>query len=195
MVEHRTARDFVPVVILCIHPEHRDGLDPMLARDGARQLHRGDGFEQREERPAERAGLLAGDDCDGAGIGERPCRVARGRWSQAAADAASARLHAVRDPQDLAGCELVIEAAPEDLELKRALFARLAEVCGPAAILATNTSSLSVTAVAAGIERPERVCGMHFFNLYVFSKMRRRALLHKAPPPVAPIGQVPVANA
>ena len=64
----------------------------------------------------------------------------------------------------MAGCELVIEAAPEDLELKRELFGRLADVCGPKTILATNTSSLSVTAIAAGVERPERVCGMHFFN-------------------------------
>ena len=57
----------------------------------------------------------------------------------------------------LAGCELVIEAAPEKLELKRELFARLEEVCGPDAILATNTSSLSVTAIAAGAERPQRI--------------------------------------
>src|SRR5919197_6748883 len=66
--------------------------------------------------------------------------------------------------EDLARCELVIEAAPEDLELKRELFGRLAGVCGPKAILATNTSSLSVTAIAAGVERPERTCGVHFFN-------------------------------
>jgi 3-hydroxybutyryl-CoA dehydrogenase len=58
----------------------------------------------------------------------------------------------------------VIEAAPEELRLKRELFAQLAEVCGPAAILATNTSSLSVTAIAAEVPRPERVVGMHFFN-------------------------------
>jgi 3-hydroxybutyryl-CoA dehydrogenase len=88
----------------------------------------------------------------------------RGRWTAAAADAATARLRQTRDLEDLAGCELVVEAAPEDLELKRSLFARLAEVCGPQAILATNTSSLSVTAIAAGLERPERACGMHFFN-------------------------------
>ena len=88
----------------------------------------------------------------------------RGRWSAAEAEAAAARLRAAPRLEDLAGCELVIEAAPEDLELKRELFARLAEVCGAEAILATNTSSLSVTAIAAGVERPERVCGMHFFN-------------------------------
>jgi 3-hydroxybutyryl-CoA dehydrogenase len=66
--------------------------------------------------------------------------------------------------EDLANCELVIEAAPEDLQLKRELFGRLAGVCGPDAILATNTSSLSVSQIAAEVEQPERVCGMHFFN-------------------------------
>ena len=65
---------------------------------------------------------------------------------------------------DLAGCELVIEAAPEDLELKRELFALLEAACGPRAVLATNTSSLPVGEIAAGAARPERICGMHFFN-------------------------------
>jgi 3-hydroxybutyryl-CoA dehydrogenase len=88
----------------------------------------------------------------------------RGRWSRGEADAASARLRAARRLEDLSGCDLVIEAAPEDLELKRELFVRLAAVCGPETILATNTSSLSVTAIAAAVERSERVCGMHFFN-------------------------------
>jgi len=64
----------------------------------------------------------------------------------------------------LGGCTLVIEAAPEQLDLKRELFARLESVCGADAVLATNTSSLSVTAVAAGAERPGRIVGMHFFN-------------------------------
>ena len=58
----------------------------------------------------------------------------------------------------------MIEAAPEDLELKRELFARLAEVVEPDCVLATNTSSLSVTALAAGLPHPARVVGMHFFN-------------------------------
>jgi 3-hydroxybutyryl-CoA dehydrogenase len=66
--------------------------------------------------------------------------------------------------ESLAGCDLVIEAAPEDLELKRELFAGLAEVCDPEAVLATNTSSLSVTAIAAPTPGPHRVVGMHFFN-------------------------------
>jgi 3-hydroxybutyryl-CoA dehydrogenase len=88
----------------------------------------------------------------------------RGRWGADEAEAAAARVRACERLEELAPCELVIEAAPESLELKRELFARLAEICGPDAILATNTSSLSVTAIAAGVERPERVVGMHFFN-------------------------------
>jgi 3-hydroxybutyryl-CoA dehydrogenase len=65
---------------------------------------------------------------------------------------------------DLAGCELVIEAIVEDLAPKRQLFAELERVCGPDAVLATNTSALSVTEIASATERPERVVGMHFFN-------------------------------
>jgi 3-hydroxybutyryl-CoA dehydrogenase len=63
-----------------------------------------------------------------------------------------------------ADCSLVIEAAPEDLVVKRDLFSRLAEIVSPHCVLATNTSSLSVTALAAGVPGPERVVGMHFFN-------------------------------
>jgi 3-hydroxybutyryl-CoA dehydrogenase len=88
----------------------------------------------------------------------------RGRWTEAEAEAASARLRAVSRLEDLAACDLVIEAAPESLELKRELFERLAAICGAEAVLATNTSSLSVTAIASDVPRPERVCGMHFFN-------------------------------
>ena len=88
----------------------------------------------------------------------------RGLWSAGAAAAAAGRLSTTLSVDELAGSELVIEAAPEDLELKRALFDRLAAACGTDAILATNTSSLPVTEVAAAVEAPERVCGMHFFN-------------------------------
>jgi 3-hydroxybutyryl-CoA dehydrogenase len=88
----------------------------------------------------------------------------RGRWSESEADAAGERLEPGTDVEGLAGCELVIEAAPEDLEVKRELFGRLAAVCGPEVVLATNTSSLSVTAIAAPIDHPGRVVGMHFFN-------------------------------
>ena len=68
------------------------------------------------------------------------------------------------EPAGLAGCDVVIEAAPEVLEIKRALFASLAAVVAPDAVLATNTSSLLVSAIAAGVPGPERVVGLHFFN-------------------------------
>jgi 3-hydroxybutyryl-CoA dehydrogenase len=88
----------------------------------------------------------------------------RDRWSADDAAAAEDRLRTGTDLDLLSDCELVIEAAPEDLDLKRNLFGRLAEVCGPETVLATNTSSLSVTAIGAQVPEPERVVGMHFFN-------------------------------
>jgi 3-hydroxybutyryl-CoA dehydrogenase len=90
--------------------------------------------------------------------------AARELWSEAEADAASGRAGAATSLADLGECDLVIEAAPEDLALKRELFATLADACGPEAILASNTSSLPVTAIGAEVPRPERVVGMHFFN-------------------------------
>lgn len=90
--------------------------------------------------------------------------AARGRWSEANAEAAAAQLTPVAELAELAGCALAIEAAPEDLELKRALFAAAAAACGPDTVLATNTSSLRVSDIAVGVPRPERLVGMHFFN-------------------------------
>jgi 3-hydroxybutyryl-CoA dehydrogenase len=90
--------------------------------------------------------------------------VERGRLQREDADSALARLNSAGALEDLAPCELVIEATPEDLELKRALFGRLSEICAPETVLATNTSSLPVTALAGGAARPENVVGMHFFN-------------------------------
>lgn len=88
----------------------------------------------------------------------------RGRWTAADADSAAARLHAAEAIDGLAGCDFAIEAAPERLDLKRELFERLSEVCGPEAVLATNTSSIPVTFLATAASRPEAVVGMHFFN-------------------------------
>jgi 3-hydroxybutyryl-CoA dehydrogenase len=90
--------------------------------------------------------------------------VERKRLSEADAQRAIERVHSDNIIEVLARCDLVIEAAPEDLSLKRDLFDRLARVCRPEAVLATNTSSLSVTAIAAQVSRPNRVVGMHFFN-------------------------------
>jgi 3-hydroxybutyryl-CoA dehydrogenase len=88
----------------------------------------------------------------------------RGRWTEAQGADALKRLRTDTLIEFLRDCELVIEAAPEDLDLKRNLFERLAAVCGPDGVLATNTSSLSVTAIASAVPQPERIVGTHFFN-------------------------------
>ena len=90
--------------------------------------------------------------------------VEKGKLPAADRDAALARLRTTTEVGELAGCDLVIEAIVEELEVKRQLFAELDRVCAPDAILATNTSALSVTQIAEAVERPERVIGMHFFN-------------------------------
>jgi 3-hydroxybutyryl-CoA dehydrogenase len=90
--------------------------------------------------------------------------VEKGKLSAEERDAALDRLTTTTDVADLATCELVIEAIVEDLDAKRTLFAELDRICAPDAILATNTSALSVTEIAGATKRPERVVGMHFFN-------------------------------
>ena len=91
-------------------------------------------------------------------------KVEKGTLTQNARAAALARLTLTVDLADLADCDLVIEAIVEELEPKRALFAELERVCRPDSVLATNTSALSVTEIAAVTSTPERVVGMHFFN-------------------------------
>jgi len=90
--------------------------------------------------------------------------VEKGRLKQAEKDAAIRRLTLTTELADLAGCDLVIEAVVEELPLKREVFAELERVTRPEAVLATNTSALSVAEIAEATERPERVVGMHFFN-------------------------------
>ena len=88
----------------------------------------------------------------------------RERWSAAEASAAKERVRPAAAVEGLCRAGFVVEAAPEDLALKRVLFAALEGACADDAVLATNTSSLPVSAIAAEAERPERICGMHFFN-------------------------------
>ncbi|HUW36215.1 MAG TPA: 3-hydroxyacyl-CoA dehydrogenase [Rhodocyclaceae bacterium] len=88
----------------------------------------------------------------------------RGKITAAAAAAAADRLRVVARLEELAQAEVAIEAIVENLEAKRALFTQLEAIVGPDCVLATNTSSLSVTAIAAACQRPERVGGFHFFN-------------------------------
>jgi 3-hydroxybutyryl-CoA dehydrogenase len=90
--------------------------------------------------------------------------VAKGKMDAEAAAACLARLALPASLAELSDCELVIEAIVERLDVKRALFTELESIVPAQAVLVTNTSSLSVTAIAAGLEHPERFAGYHFFN-------------------------------
>ena len=74
------------------------------------------------------------------------------------------RIKTTTDLDDLAGCTLVVEAASENFEIKKEIFEKLDQICGPEAILSSNTSSISITKIAATTTRPDKVIGMHFFN-------------------------------
>ena len=91
-------------------------------------------------------------------------KVEKGQLEAPARDAAIARLRLASGLGDLADCDVVIEAAFEELAVKHELFRELEPVVREDAILATNTSALSVTEIASVLERPERAVGMHFFN-------------------------------
>lgn len=90
--------------------------------------------------------------------------VERGRATAEERDAALACIKSTSRFEDFAECNLVIEAVPEDLELKKKIFAQLDKVCLPDAVLATNTSCLSVIDIAVATRRPEKVLGLHFFQ-------------------------------
>ncbi len=90
--------------------------------------------------------------------------VARGKLAEADQTTLLGRITFDTELKSLADADLVIEAVPEQLELKRAIFSALDELCGPDTILATNTSSLSVTEIAVATSRPDKVVGVHFFN-------------------------------
>lgn len=96
--------------------------------------------------------------------GQLAREAAKGRLTADAAAAAEGRLRLAGDLAACAGCRLVVEAAPERIELKQALFADLEAVVAPDAMLATNTSTLSVAAIGARLGRAERLVGLHFFN-------------------------------
>ncbi|MFI5616088.1 3-hydroxyacyl-CoA dehydrogenase [Streptomyces sp. NPDC051567] len=123
------------VALLAGHPVLIYDIDGDLARDGR------DRVRERVER-----------------------LVVKGRLGRAEADGAIGRIEAAHDLAALAGAGLVVEAVVEDAAVKRALFASLEEVVSPDALLATNTSSLSVTEIAAGLAHPGRFLGLHFFN-------------------------------
>ena len=90
--------------------------------------------------------------------------VSRGKLTEQARTELHDRVRFTSDLTDLAECDLVVEAVPEHLDLKRAIFAKLDQIVKPDAILATNTSSLSVLEISVATQHPRRVVGLHFFN-------------------------------
>ncbi len=90
--------------------------------------------------------------------------VEKGRMEAAEKEAILARITISSDIQDIKDCDLVIEAATENATIKKAIFKELDEVCDEKTILASNTSSLSITEIGAATKRPAKVIGMHFFN-------------------------------
>ena len=90
--------------------------------------------------------------------------VSKERMTQEDADAARGRITTAIDRQACADCDLVVEAVPEILSLKQEIFAELDQICKPETILASNTSSISISTIAEATSRPEQVIGMHFMN-------------------------------
>ena len=90
--------------------------------------------------------------------------VRRGKLTEADRDTLVGRVRFTTTMEDLAEVDLVVEAVPERLDLKQEIFAAMDKICGPGTILATNTSSLSVTEISVATTRPSQVVGMHFFN-------------------------------
>ena len=90
--------------------------------------------------------------------------VEKGKMTQDQLQATLKRIKPTVALEDLADVDFVIEAVIEDLDLKKEVFKALDKICRPEIVLATNTSSMSITAIAASTNRPDKVCGMHFFN-------------------------------
>ncbi len=112
-----------------------------------------------------RSRTQAGADAMLAGLDASLARqVKKGRVDDDTAAEVRSRVSAVTALDELAACDLVLESIVEDLATKQELFRELDRVCTPSAILATNTSTLPVVEMAMVTERPERVCGIHFFN-------------------------------
>src|SRR3990170_1649774 len=109
--------------------------------------------------------------------------VAKGKLDARAKDGALARIAGTTRLDDLKACDLVVEAMTENQPLKNETFAKLDRICPPHAILATNTSSCNVTAMAAATRRPGQVLGLHFFNpvpLMKLVEVVRTILTHEA---------------
>lgn len=90
--------------------------------------------------------------------------VSKGKMTEESKDALLSRISGTTDMNFAADCDLIVEAAVENMEIKKQIFSQLDSICKPETILASNTSSLSITEVAAATKRPDKVIGMHFFN-------------------------------
>lgn len=108
--------------------------------------------------------------------------VEKGKVTAADRDAALARIEPTSELSALARCQLVIEATPEKLALKQALFGELSSICAADAILASNTSSLSLTEIASAATDPARVVGLHFFNPVHLMKLLEVVLAFQTSP-------------
>jgi 3-hydroxybutyryl-CoA dehydrogenase len=128
-----------------------NGIAQLAARSGARTLLY-DPFAEALQKGIENARRGLAKEAE------------KGKLTDEQARLAATHLQPVDDMAALAGCELVIEAAPERLELKHEMYGKLSEIVSERCVIATNTSSLLVTAIATGATHPERVVGMHFFN-------------------------------
>ena len=113
--------------------------------------------------------------------------VEKGRLDAAAAAANKERLQLVDALAGFSGCDLVIEAIVERLDVKKAFFAEVERIVQPQAVLTTNTSSLSVTAIAAGLQRPQQMAGYHFFNPVPLMKVVEVVAGLKTDPAVADV--------
>jgi 3-hydroxybutyryl-CoA dehydrogenase len=142
----------IPVAVAVIGAGSMGGGIAQVAAQAGHEVRLYDAQEGAAERALERIAA----DLSGA--------VQRGKLDEAQKAAVLARLSSAETPQDLEGCGLVVEAIVEKLEPKQALFRQLEEVLDPSAVLATNTSSISITAIAQGLVHPQRVIGWHFFN-------------------------------
>ena len=90
--------------------------------------------------------------------------VEKGKMEASQKDAILGRIKGTTDMQALKDADFIIEVVLEDMEVKKTVFGELDEICGPDVILASNTSSMSLTEIATATKRPDKVCGMHFFN-------------------------------
>jgi len=95
----------------------------------------------------------------------------KGKLESNAVDGVMGRISVHTQLNDLAACDLIIEAVPEDMDLKKKLFKELDGLCKPETILASNTSSLSITALGGATKRPAQVAGLHFFNPVALMKL------------------------